>query len=340
MDPLAHPAVLRQFEHFARVQGLPLPLALPLQPVAARQVVDLLQQSAEASGRRDLGAAFAAACDLDGFGPLSALLAHCGSVADAVGLGMRHGARENGAVATTLEPAGPAMALRMMLAVPSSAGGTQFVEGVLLLALRIMRRLLGEGWQPLRVELDHAPPPRSAALRALFRCPLEFRAARAAIVLTPEDLARRVRPVDPLALARLERQLARVPDDLAAQVRQALAFGLADGRTRLADVAAALRHSPRTLQRRLAEQGLSLGALLAEVRRRSTHEYLMGEPQPRLDALAQRLGYAEASAASRFLRRAGGGLSVRRRGALVAFDDAGWRPMRDAAGLSTASLIP
>lgn len=56
------------------------------------------------------------------------------------------------------------------------------------------------------------------------------------------------------------------------------------------------------MQRRLAEHGVSFSQLLDEVRMRVADEYFRTAPRPNLAVLAHRLGYSEASAASRFLR--------------------------------------
>lgn len=59
---------------------------------------------------------------------------------------------------------------------------------------------------------------------------------------------------------------------------------------------------PRTMQRRLAQSGLTFADVLERVRRRTADEYFRLDARPNLTELAYRLGYNSASSASRYLR--------------------------------------
>lgn len=63
-----------------------------------------------------------------------------------------------------------------------------------------------------------------------------------------------------------------------------------------------LQLSERTLRRRLAEEGTSLGALLDEVREKLAEELLVTGGSP-VAQVAQRLGYLELSSFSQAFRR-------------------------------------
>ncbi|MGK5078979.1 AraC family transcriptional regulator [Janthinobacterium sp. HLX7-2] len=80
-----------------------------------------------------------------------------------------------------------------------------------------------------------------------------------------------------------------------AQVRTAIAAGLRHGAARLADVAAALAVTPRTLQRKLADAGTSFQAVLDQVRYGLARDYLR-QPGVSLVDIAFLLGYQEQSA--------------------------------------------
>lgn len=328
-EPLAHSSSLSQFMAFAEAAGLARPSGLdpalaallarpPHQPlperVAAWMIVDLMQAYAAANARPELGAAFAAWGEVTGYGPLSRLPDHCASLTEIVEAGMRFMHLENGALASDIQADEDEAALRCLVMVDGRQGSAQFAESILMLTVRVVRRMLGEVWTPLRVEFAHAPPADLAAHRRLFRCRLKFDAGRHAVVLPSADLRRPSRASDPRArqallaqLADLDQTWTRGAGELTGRAVAAL---LPSGEARLDTVARSLGVEPRTLQRRLAAENLSFAAVLDAVRRREALAYLRGTDRPALTELAERLGYGDASAASRFLR-ARLGLGVR-----------------------------
>lgn len=85
-------------------------------------------------------------------------------------------------------------------------------------------------------------------------------------------------------------------------VSAALADALPRGRPELAFVAGQLGVSPRTLQRRLSEQGITWSSLLARTRF-ALAERLLADPALSVDEVAVLLGYAEASTFHRAFRQ-------------------------------------
>lgn len=106
-------------------------------------------------------------------------------------------------------------------------------------------------------------------------------------------------------LAYLERHLqmdsTAWPEDIEHQVERVVAVNLTRGDVSLTSVAAALRINVRTLQRRLDAKGLGYNQIVETVRKRVVHDYLRDNASPTLSELTFRLGYKEATAASRFL---------------------------------------
>jgi AraC-like DNA-binding protein len=324
MDPLAHTAGLRQFVRFARAEGVALSPGFAAELIAALEdgggpdyvpaihMIDGLQLCAETSGRSDLGAAFGVWADITDYGPLSRLTGHCASVHDAIENGMRYMHLANGALTTVIEADERDVALRRICVVAGRRGCSQFMENVLMVAVRAMRVIRGERWSPRRVEFAHAAPQDLRAHNRLFRCTLRFGADRYAVVIPRADFYRTAPVGDVAVRAAVDANLKamdRVADQAFADTaHREVARALALGSPRLDVVAAALACSPRSLQRQLAEAGLSFAGVLDAVRRNIAADYLAGAPQPSLTILAQRLGYSDASAASRFLRQK---LSVR-----------------------------
>ena len=85
-------------------------------------------------------------------------------------------------------------------------------------------------------------------------------------------------------------------------VRQALVGLIRSGRTSLADLAQSLQMSPRSLQRRLTEQGHSFQTLLGQTRQQLAEAYLR-DANVELAEVALLLGYSEQSAFTRAFRQ-------------------------------------
>jgi AraC-like DNA-binding protein len=309
---------LRQFLDYARMSGLNLrsildeelrgiaEAALHTDRVAAHGIVDILQVCAIVAGRPDLGVSFAQWGNLRRYGPLSLLWDHCPTLAEATRVNTRYLHLESGALATLLEGEGDEVAVRHLLLAPARYGSSQFLEATLLLSTRVSRLILGETWSPLRIEFEHSAPEDDRIQRRLFRCPLQYGAERSAVVVHRDDLARPTPNGNAHLLAFLERHLESMqrgmPADFVGQVDQLIAANLANGDATIDHIAKLLSVSRRTLQRRLDQAQTSFSQRLDAARRRIVEDYFRTERRSNLTLLAHRLGYSDASAASRYLR--------------------------------------
>ena len=98
--------------------------------------------------------------------------------------------------------------------------------------------------------------------------------------------------------------LARLPAHagLALEVQRALASRVAGGDTRIESVGRVFGMSARTLQRRLADEGLSFQKLLDDARKVAAGRYL-DESTLAIGEIAYLLGYSEAAAFHRAFKR-------------------------------------
>ncbi|KEQ52401.1 AraC family transcriptional regulator [Sphingobium chlorophenolicum] len=323
----ADAGALRQFISFAKTSGLDLDRILDrelrsiataapqAERVPAHAIVDMLQICSVVTRRSNLGIALAQWGNIRGNSPLSLLWDHCPTLADAIRVNSRFAELESKAITTSLDQQIDEVAIRHLLLVPARYGGSQFIESVLLLATRLGRLILGEGWSPVRIEFQHSAPEDYALHRQLFRCPIEFGADRSAVIISRDDIDRPTQHGNAHLLAFLERHLETVrsaePVDFVGQVDQLIAANLTSGEAMMDHVAKLLRVSRRTLQRGLEQKGTSFTLRLDAARRRVVDEYFRTEKRPNLNLLAYRLGYSEASAASRYLRK-NMGLGIRK----------------------------
>jgi len=184
----------------------------------------------------------------------------------------------------------------------------QHTEGAAVLSLRIVRRLLGETWRPLRVLFGHRRPADPSEHLRVFGAPICFGEGKnATLVLDAAQLDQAVPGADRRLLPIVERHLDRVlatdsGDAWLQQVRSAVAEALCDGNPSIRMISKRLAMSVRTLQRRLDERDLVFKALVAEIRREIAYRYL-AEGSADLTEVAFLLGYSELSAFDRAFRR-------------------------------------
>jgi AraC-like DNA-binding protein len=173
------------------------------------------------------------------------------------------------------------------------------------------------------IDVDFAfPCPASTAEHhRLFECPVRFDADQSRLRIsrtTWETPSRRADPILFGVLADHVRILgAKIPTEPAAvrDVRQAILEELGRGNLSLEAVAKRLAMSPRTLQRRLRDHGVSYADLLDRTRASAAKLYL-GDSEISVAEVAYLLGFAEQSSFNHaFKRWTGKAPSEYRRGA-------------------------
>jgi AraC-like DNA-binding protein len=163
--------------------------------------------------------------------------------------------------------------------------------------LAIGRRGVGGPMSPLRVELTR-PPAHRLIIEAHFGCRARFKAGRDALIFRESDLDRPFVTHNADLLAMLGAQLdaevdaRRSRQSLGDQVKITVKRLLAGQRPTIEVVARQLNLSSRTLQRRLAEDGVTFQQTLDEARRELAHYYL-GQSSVELNETAYLLGYED-----------------------------------------------
>lgn len=175
----------------------------------------------------------------------------------------------------------------------------------------IIHHLRQETEPPLRVLAVSlmSSPDDVADLERLLGCRVRAPATWSGIELPREALRLPLRRREPALRHMLEGHAATldapvvVADaSVAAQIRGVIAARLDRGLPRLGAVARALTMSPRTLQRRLAAEGVSYEAL-ADVVRREAAERLLADAALAISEIGYLLGFSEPSAFHRAFRR-------------------------------------
>ena len=156
------------------------------------------------------------------------------------------------------------------------------------------------------VTLPFPRPVWAEQLEARMRCPCQFDAAYLGYRWTAEDLARPNSTADPQAfgdaMRSCEQQLNALQSQTVSQKVRAYLLAHESTWPELQEVARRFLVSPRTLIRRLKDEGSSFQALRDELRAERAEFYLTRTGLP-IDEIAHRLGYRDTSNFSRSFRR-------------------------------------
>jgi AraC-like DNA-binding protein len=181
----------------------------------------------------------------------------------------------------------------------------RLVDCVLARCLVLLHRGTGLSLAPKRVELvrDRADEPM---LMRFFGCPVRFRAKRDALVLDERTLAlpfvTHNAELLEVLIPGLESKLAPlVKHTFIDRVRTAVSRRMSGERPSVEKIARELSVSPRTLQRRLEEHGVSYQALLDEVRH-ATALRLLRAKDVDVAEIAFLLGFEELNSFTRAFR--------------------------------------
>jgi AraC-like DNA-binding protein len=190
---------------------------------------------------------------------------------------------------------------------PAPNVADESVDALVAAYLRMCRSLIGHDYSPLRIEFRRERPDSVEEFQRLLRAPLQFGAARTRLVFDIEAIERPLDGGNP--------ELARHNDAIAQQylsdlergniqwrVREVLTQRLAHGEPSQEDVADLLNMSARTLQRKLADGGITYKEILDETRRALALAYLSA-PRHSVSDVTYLLGFSAGSSFTRAFRR-------------------------------------
>jgi AraC-like DNA-binding protein len=172
----------------------------------------------------------------------------------------------------------------------------------------IIGEIAGARPTPIEIRCQFSRPADADHRARVFGCKLRYDCEETSITF-PESLVHQ--PVisrDPALFAIVDRYAQRLAGSpvgvgtLAADVRAVIRVRVASGEPSIASIARKLAMSARTLQRRLAEEKLTVSTLVEEVRRELGLDYL-NTPTLALSNIAFMLGYSDVTSFHRAFRR-------------------------------------
>jgi AraC-like DNA-binding protein len=270
-----------------------------------RSVGTLWEAAAEAAHDASFGVHVAETLPAGAYDVLEYLF----STAETVGAGFSRLARyiplvhDHGTLELVVEPDLGRLVRRVPVIAP------QYDEFSMTILLVRSRQASGVPWSPARAGLQHERAPDDGELARVFGCPVVFGAAETEMQIPAAVLALPHAHADSKLFAVLCRHADSLLEStmtehgsLLSRVSSAITRRMATELPTLATTATAVRIPERTLQRRLAEEGVSHSALVDDVRRALAVRYL-GSANVSVTEIAYMLHFADPTVFSRAFKR-------------------------------------
>ena len=274
--------------------------------VTQRAVNALVVACERATGRPWLGLALGMAVPASAHGPMGVAAASSRDLRQALGALARYLPTRNATLRFRLRDTPQGAALELVERVPLDEA-RHFVVGVVFAALlRLIEAMLGRLPETLAADLPLPELPWRTPIERLFQGRLRFGAPRLVLHVSHELLAQPCMSAEPAAFEQAcqacERLLAAPVDAGLRQRVRELLLGREGSYPTLAQTARYFSLSPRTLIRRLKDEGSAYQLLLDAVRQERAAWYL-SHTRLSVEEIAARLGYVDTSNFSRTYRR-------------------------------------
>jgi AraC-like DNA-binding protein len=273
----------------------------------ARSVVQLLEESAQASECATFALRMAELREISHLGLISLLIVHQPTLGDALDVLSEYRNRINSNLSLQAEDHEDTIFLREHFALDPPLYSRQVSDLALGVLYKLCRSVTIDSWRPLCVSFSYErPSPSDRPLYdRLFDCPIQFGSDFDGLVIEKADLGRR-NPLSDMALASHARELiARMisPENrtVAEEVEQSIRILMPAGRASIGEVAHALGTNVRTLQRRLEREDVAFSDLLDRVRVQQVSQHFASR-HLRLTDVAHLLGYSTLASFSNWYR--------------------------------------
>lgn len=258
----------------------------------------------------DLGLRLAASQDITILGPIAVAIEASSTVWEALAVASRFMFIHSPALSVGVEPdprgGRGVIALTYRKDLRESTYSPQGIELGLGLMHRIAVSILGVRYGLRSVEIPHRPLSPVDHYVDHFGVEVHFgpdvAALRAHSVVLDETFESANAAIHTRAVAHLASRHVDPRTTMAVQVRLVVADLLGSAPAVLTTVARLLQFHPRTLQRRLADEGTTFEAVLDSVRQEAAHRYLTTTDLP-MSQVAALVGFAEQSVLTRAVRR-------------------------------------
>lgn len=258
-----------------------------------KSLAQIFEGSAHALNMPALGLELAARQGSSLLGPLQHLARSAPTVGDGLVALLRYMHLYSPSIHFRLERRPGRALLYFDNALPCTTEVPQIVEKSVLQGKLVISELLGAAFRPNAVLLRHQAQGDVRVYQRYFGCPVRFGQEHNALVLSQESLLRPCIQYDPVlhSIVRFYLETHSSTDaDLRSKVERQVQALLPRCRCNLQEVARALALHPRTLQRRLAEDGIDFEQHVEQIRQRQATQ-LLCHTTLSVSQIAQELGY-------------------------------------------------
>ena len=281
-------------------------LAYPDRWIPTVAIAQLLEESAQESGRDDFGLRLAELRTMSNLGPISLVLREEPDARSVLELMIRYEHTYNESLHLELVEHNGVAFIRVQLSFDNqTVAHRQSKELVLGVLTRLLREFLGADWLPASVSLPHPAPADLETHRRVLGPRLEFDQPHAGLVVYDADLDKPLAHADPGLRAYAHGMLRSLGppkgESETERVRRLIESLLPAGRCSAQQVARHLGVNRRTLHRRLTTEGTTFAAVLDETRG-SVAERLLLNGRLTVTEISQSLGFAAPSGMSRWFR--------------------------------------
>ena len=270
-----------------------------------RSLVQIFEGSAHALAMPELGMELATRQKSTLLGPIQHLAQTAPTAGDGLIAAVRYMRVYSPSIIFHMERRGDSTLLCFDNALPCIQEIPQIVEKSLLHGRLLMTELLGVPLKPSAVLLRHQPQAPASVYQRYFGCPALFGQDHNALAISLRDMQRPCVRHDPMlhSIVKFYLEAHANPDEkLGFEVGRQIQTLLPKYRCTLEQIALILGLHPRTLQRRLANDGIDFEEQVDEIRRRRT-EQLLGQSDLTVGQIAHELGYRRATSFCRAHQR-------------------------------------
>ena len=273
--------------------------------IPAAAVAEVLELSAAMSGREDFALRMVERRRFANIGPVSLVVREEPDVRSALALVIRYQHMMNEVLRLRLVEDNGLATVKVDLDFGEPVEARQATELAVGVTYRVLRSLLPERWRPVAVYFAHRAPAEAATHCRLLGPVVEFGREFSGIVCYAADLDTPNVMADPqlrsYAMRFLEAVAVEADRTMPDRVADLIEALLPTGRCSAEEVARNLGVDRRTVQRRLADSGLTFSAMVHAKRVRLAEQFVVN-PRLSMTEISDRLGFTETSSFSRWFR--------------------------------------
>lgn len=281
------------------------------QRIGYRNFLNLLNVSAEATGRRDFGFLLAEYQDIKILGALGIAMCEAPTLNHALQDLITHFDLHLGGAKVLLHQGPDTSILSYSVTLPQAPDYLHQIELALSIGIRFVRRYCGQSWNPegLYFQFDESYSLNSTEMNQFYRCPVNFNQELNGFSIRNTTLVHQRAESDQklhrILSEYMEMRKQKSEGDIVRDTTECIVAGLQVGRFSIDEIANQLGLSRRSFQRRLNSSNLNFKSMLEQTRMDLARHYLKMSTLP-LTQIADILGYADSASFSRSFHRCHG----------------------------------